>query len=407
MLTPRSPIPGTAACGVPHSIIRPKVLRTLKASNRKDFGSDFTATRTWWKISSPVARRNGCDQMPISKPRKNGFALPAVLAVTGVVTLIFLVAITALASLNAETRAARDRVRFLQSALTVEATATFMAVTEPFDSQGIHPGRTRILDPDLAVVEQSGADVRLDGHRYLINVGEPLLIRLQDEAGLINLARLDSAGFTRLFAMLGVGANEARIQYARYRDYADVDDLRQANGAETREYGANAIANRPLLRPGELLSVLGTRDAINFDLWRAMRSEVVSDVTSPTYNVNTMTPRALQVIFGLSARQAETALQVRETRTLRNLPELGDVVGMALQDDGEILFAFPSGRIVYEIRDERSAWVYTGRISLTPTGDERPFWIDQTELLEASRRTTSDTTDATELPYAPRGEAAR
>ena len=39
--------------------------------------------------------------------RRDGFALPAVLAVTGVVTLIFLVAITALARLTAEVKAAK------------------------------------------------------------------------------------------------------------------------------------------------------------------------------------------------------------------------------------------------------------------------------------------------------------
>jgi hypothetical protein len=48
-----------------------------------------------------------------------------VLAVTGVVTLIFLVAMTALASLTAEAASARARVRFIARALTAEAMMTF------------------------------------------------------------------------------------------------------------------------------------------------------------------------------------------------------------------------------------------------------------------------------------------
>ena len=82
---------------------------------------------------------------PSDRSMRAGFALPAVLAVTGVVTLIFLVAITALTSLNAETAAARSRVRFLQNALTVEAEAVYLATTEPLDTRSIRPGRTRLL----------------------------------------------------------------------------------------------------------------------------------------------------------------------------------------------------------------------------------------------------------------------
>lgn len=79
--------------------------------------------------------------MPTSRPRsrarrRSGFALPAVLAVTGVVTLIFLVAITALASLSAEAASARARVRFLQRAMSAEAALSFMAATEPTRAYG-------------------------------------------------------------------------------------------------------------------------------------------------------------------------------------------------------------------------------------------------------------------------------
>ena len=54
---------------------------------------------------------------------ERGFVLPAVLVVVGVVALIFLVAITALDSLAAETRRITDEVRFRQSALSLEAEA--------------------------------------------------------------------------------------------------------------------------------------------------------------------------------------------------------------------------------------------------------------------------------------------
>lgn len=347
--------------------------------------------------------------MPTSETSRRGFALPAVLAVTGVVTLIFLVAITALSSLNAETRAGRDRVRFLQAAMTLEATVTYMAATEPLDARGLMPGRARFVASDETFTsrdEASGPEVRLDGRAYTTEIDRPLVVRLQDEAGLINLAQLDAKGFTRFLEMSGGNASDARTLFARFQDYTDADNLRQPNGAEAADYGRAAIGNRKLLRPGEWLGVLGARAAIGPRLWRAIRPEVVSDPAAPTYNVNTATSRALQVHFGLSPRQAESAIRARESRTFLGLSDLVAATGVTLEDEGERFYAFPSGRIVYEIRDAGSAWVYRGRISLTPRGLERPFWVDQTELLEASGRTTSDTSDAVELPYAARAEDA-
>lgn len=340
-----------------------------------------------------------------------GFALPAVLAVTGVVTLIFLVAITALASLNAETAAARSRVRFMQNALTVEATAAYLATTEPLDPRSIRPGRLRSLDSQdrdaAAVATDSSPEVRLDGRPYAIDVGAPMTIRVQDEAGLLNLARLDVDGFTRFIARLGGNAQTGRELFSRYRDYTDSDDLRQPNGAEASEYGTAFIPNRPLRRPGEWLSILGVRNAIDAGRWRALRPTVVSEPTAATVNINTLTSEALQVTFDMTERQAEAAIRVRESTPLLGLAELSAASGAPVVGDGDIIYTFPSGRLVYVIRDATSAWVYRSRISLTPADIERPFWVDQTELFEAAGRTTSDTIDAPELPYSARRQTPR
>lgn len=343
--------------------------------------------------------------------KRTGFALPAVLAVTGVVTLIFLVAITALSSLNAETAAARSRVRFMQNALTIEATATYLASTEPFDSRSIRPGRVRAMDDDeqaaMALNPDAAKEVRLDGRPYRVDLGGPMTVRLQDESGMLNLALLDIEGFTRFIALLGGNAQTARELYSRYKDYTDSDDLDEPNGAEASAYGAGFIPNRPLVRPAEWLSILGARAAIDSRRWRALRSSVVSEPTAPTMNINTMTAPALQVTFGMTEAQAQAAIRIREPMAMRSLAELSAASGAPAMGSGDLIYTFPDGRLVYEIRDARSAWVYRGRISLTPSDLERPFWIDQTELFEAAGRTTSDTTDAPELPYSAGREAAR
>ena len=171
------------------------------------------------------------------RSRRTGFALPAVLAVTGVVTLIFLVAITALASLTAEANSARARMRFLQRALSAEAALAYMAATEPMKANGLSLNDLRAFNeygetqPEATPSGLAVELVRLDNRPYLMDVDGPLILRLQDQAGMINLMRLNGPPLTRLLERLGVAASQRDILAARYQDYVDLDDLRQPNGA--------------------------------------------------------------------------------------------------------------------------------------------------------------------------------
>ena len=338
-------------------------------------------------------------------PHRAGFALPAVLAVTGVVTLIFLVAITALSNLNAEATSARARAAFLERALTAEARLAYIAQTEPFGPMGLRIGALRNVNEigGLMPTESSGlpeADLRLDGRAYRMPVGEDeVVVRLQDQAGMINLARLDEEGFRRLAVLIGVPSNQVQGLVARYGDYIDPDDLRQINGAERRDYPDSRPANRNLLAPGELLSVLGVREAVDARRWRAIRDQLAVDYQEIPANVNTATPAALQVRYGLTEDQARTAIAARENRVLLSLEDLSAVSGTALPLL-EGIFAYPSGRIVFTIEDERSRWTYRGRLAISPGHPDRPFWIDQTELTERPLRETGpETPDAPEFPY--------
>lgn len=344
------------------------------------------------------------------RKRRAGFALPATLAVLGVVTLIFLVAITALASLTAEARSARDRVRFLERALTAEATLSYMAATEPIRPFGLAIGAPRLIEdlgPGLTPPPVSSgleeAEVRLDGRPYLMDVGGPIAVSLQDQAGLINLAALDDLSWARLLTQGGVEGREAQRLVARYRDYVDPDDLRQIDGAEASDYGPDAgPANRQMLRPAEWLSVLGARQAMSPQAWMALRDDLAVDPTSVAINVNTATPRALRVLFDLSEAQAQAAVRARADAPFYSLSDLAAATGAPVVDILERVYVYPSGRLRFIIRDTRSAWTYRGRLTVDPSGLEQPIWIDQTELSEAPRRARADITDAVRLPYAAR-----
>lgn len=338
---------------------------------------------------------------------RSGFALPAVLAVTGVVTLVFLVAITALASLTAEAASARARVRFLERALTAEAAITYMAATEPLTPQAFGVGAPRnvneLLGPSAMAGTASGvpvALVNLDGRTYTLDVRGPLWVRLQDQAGMINIAALDDDQTERLARRVGIGSRLASDLRSRYIDYIDKDDLRQPNGAEGSDYGA-AIANRPLRRPTEWLSILDVRAAVDPARWRSMRQDLATDTTSPFVNVNTATPSTLEILFDLSPPQAEAAIRARETSPFLSLADFAAASGAVARDEGDRLYTYPTGRMIYVITDGRSPWMYRSRLTLTPSGLEQPLWIDQTELTEAPRRTVVETSNATRFPYSP------
>lgn len=332
--------------------------------------------------------------------RRSGFTLPAVLAVTGTVTLIFLVAITASANLTREANAAQARVRFMEAALTLEAGVAFMVATEPLGLDAVAVGQPRSLD-EFSVGQSQGATtpVHLDNRPYSTEPFAPMILSLQDEAGMINLAGLDETQTLRLSDALGIGGSLSRRTHQIYLDYIDADSGRRVEGAEQPDYGRSRVANRYFLRPSEFLSLLGVRQGVDNRRWRGLENDLAFDRNTFLVNVNTASSQTLQVLYGVTPAQAEAAIRARQSAPFMSLEDFLGATGTANVVGDERRYTFPSGRFVYTIRDTRSRWTYRARIALTPAGAERPLWIDQTELKEAASDADSNPTDATLFPY--------
>lgn len=342
--------------------------------------------------------------MTSSPERRSGFALPAVLTVTGVVTLVFVVAITALASLTAEAAAARARVGFLQRAMTVEANLAYLAATEPANARAITVGGLRNIDPfgesaEASPTRPATQDILLDGQVYSSDFRGPMTVSLRDQAGMLNLPQLGDVQWRALGERLGLDSGARDTLQPRFRDYVDTNDLDLQGGGERGDYGPSGPPNRPLLRPNELLSVMGVRGSVPPARWRALRGDIAADPTQGNFNVNTASATTLEVLFGLRPEQAERALEVRRDTPFTGLTDLAAATGAPMLGDSELAYAFPSGKILFTISDGRSSWVYRGRLTITSSGLERPIWIDQTDLLESPRNRAADTTNATPLPY--------
>lgn len=347
--------------------------------------------------------------MPISKrTQPNGFALPAVLAVTGVVTLIFLVAMTALASLTSEANSARARVRFVQRAMTAEAQLAYLAATEPMRNQGLSVNNRRgvvDLSQDFSTPDITGLSVEavwMDGRPYQLDLDQPLLVRLRDEAGMINMAAMAPDVQAKLLEHLGVEQGQRQSLIARYFDYVDTDDLRQPNGAEGDDYSQTRPANRRLIKPQEYLSVLGVREAISARAWRQVSSELTANPLTAAVNVNTASPSVMSILLDLTQAQAQSIVQSREQAPITSMMELETITGRPFSQNFEMILTFPSGSFVYTLHDTQSPWTYRGRIILSPTALEQPIWMDQIELTEAPKRAVVNIADAPRLPIPPR-----
>jgi hypothetical protein len=346
-----------------------------------------------------------------ARQRPTGFVLPTVLVVTSVVTLIFLVAITALASLTREAGLARARVAFTQQAMTVEARIAYLGATERLGPAGLlidaplPPGEFEAPDPAREAAFRAGmanaTDLRLDGRPY--RYGTTAIIRLQDQAGLVNVSRIAGPVMSRLMARLNVSAANARSLEAALADYSDPDNLKTANGAERSDYpaGSEGPANRPLRSVDELMNVLGARQAIAPTAWRELKPSLAADAATFQLNINTADIEALQILFGMTETQARTAVRARAAQPFYSMEQAASDTGAVLDTNPEIGSVYPSGRIIYTMEDRLSRWTYTGRLTLTPTNAERPFWIDRTEFSEA-RRSDPEPVNAPEFPAAPR-----
>lgn len=324
---------------------------------------------------------------------KRGFALPAVLAVTAIVILVFLVAILALDSLVDQTRRAMALSRFETQALSLEAHAAYVAAVGAPTARGLEvPDLPPRADPSLAA----------DGTAYQPAAAPALRIALQDEAGLINLDNLPQASIARLMAELGVPADQRPVLVDRFSDFIDLDDLSRVDGAEAPAYRDAGLApppNGPLRGVDQTLGVLGWKEAVPRERWRALRGDLTADPASAAFNANTATPGTLKVLFGFDDAQLAAVSERRRVATFAGLEDLGRAAGVRMSGDAERLYGFPNGRFAVKIAAPGAGLTYRARIVLTPRDRERPVWIEDAALsLSPAQGKAEQLTNAPEFP---------
>jgi general secretion pathway protein K len=112
------------------------------------------------------------------------------------------------------------------------------------------------------------------------------LLRVQDQAGLVDLNAASGATLQELGRILGLDPSSVRNVADRIMDFRDQDDSPQPNGAEAKDYRAAGLSylpkNKPFEDVYELRQVMGLSNA-EFELLRSFVTvQSVQDGIDPT-----------------------------------------------------------------------------------------------------------------------------
>ena len=288
---------------------------------------------------------------------RGGYALPVVLAVVGVLALVFAAAASALSGLGAGARAAVEGADFRAAALSAEAEALFMTATHRFAPQGLASGAT-----PSAGAAAAPAAVRLDGRPYAWSRIPGLRVALQDEAGLMNLDSSRPDTLLRLFARLGLSATEAESLSDRLLDAVEGAKQPRPRGAVAADYAA---AGLPAPTPGgfdglaDVDGVLGWPALIGGSRRRALEAWTTATPGSTAFNVNTAPIPVLAMVLNVSDAAAAGIAARREAGPVTALSQLGLPPAPA----GTAEPVRPNGRVRVTVEDARRGLRYTSRLA--------------------------------------------
>ncbi len=320
--------------------------------------------------------------------RANGYVALIVAVTVAVLALAVLVAARVQTDLGPSLRRMNEEVRLETAAQSVEARVAFLLVTEPVGAAAIEVGGDRNAPqdaaPDMNMHSASGAAivrVALDGRAYGVNLeGVNALVRVQDEAGLLNLNAPDEQATSALLD--AVGAPGAQRLAAALADFVDEDDLRRAEGAEEGAYRRAGLApppNATLALPWRALDALGWRQA----LVGARRAEffALASALEPgqALNINTAPAEVLAARLSLDARTISALMLRRESAPLQGLDEIEAFTGALTRADGSPVGAAPGSRfrltMWFSSANAASQASYESQLVVADGASEQPvYW---------------------------------
>lgn len=211
-----------------------------------------------------------------------------------------------------------------------------------------------------------------------------VIIRLQDNRGLLNLNSTGDERLYRLFSLLGVPSDRHGRLIDTLRDYTDFDNLKRLNGAEREEYerlGPPPPANQLLITPNETRRIIGWSDVEA--LWKNdALSRLCTTGTATGLNPNTASWEVLATLPGVTNAIAEEMTRLREQSPLVSTSHIAQLTGRSLEELLFVIMPFPGNSIRITQTSSRVQWGLEYNVSLTPTDERAPWSIDYFQRIQ-------------------------
>jgi hypothetical protein len=332
-----------------------------------------------------------------------GFILPMTLVVIAVLGLALWSAMAVLDSMQRDLLRLTAGLRLETEAQRAEARVAYLMLSEPFGQTGLRIGGMRISrDEEFGITkpEEVGMGEErpvermlwFDGRPYGVEGGSEagggFVVRIQDEAGLFNLNKLDPEETHRLLLALGHKDETARRLADALADYVDEDEGRRLNGAERPEYAFEDMpppTNRPLRDVAEIWNVLHWKELLAPRERAVIREIAAASLNISLSNMNTAGPETLMAWFNLTRQQADDLIEERMVTPLISLQDIMRVTGATPQSEEFRLYAFPSRRVRLRVFEggENPARMFETWLTLAEYSADRPYYRGRFSLIES------------------------
>lgn len=304
--------------------------------------------------------------------RDTGFVLVATLWTLAALAILAAAIDRSVAMDVERARLAKQSLQRQLDARSTEATLLYLLTTGRMNHRALLLEEEQVFgdqDNPAPAAEADVAQLGIAGDPYL-GLGE-VRFSIQDEGGLASVNAPRSPLLAAALRHAGVPRADIARMMPRIRDYIDLDDLLNLDGAERLDYRRRGLpppANFPMASPLELRNVLDAKRLIAPAQWRRLRP-LLTHGFPIGYNFNTMRPAIAAALLGLDAEGIRPLLEERAQRPVASLGQVGVLTGVYPELDPLLVFAVPSVRL------RIATWWAEGGvrsvlgIRLTPRGD--------------------------------------
>jgi hypothetical protein len=262
----------------------------------------------------------------------------------------------------------------------------------------------QVMPNTLAFAERAGTPyIALDNRPYRFG---KLVLRLQDDHGLLPLNFPDRYTLAGLLREYGVAYDERDVLIDRLLDYIDRSAGVHLNGADAADYlsaGRPPPRNAPLLTPWELHRILGWDRVAS--LWQGDDpiTAVVTTRDLAGLNPNTAPAAVLRAVAGLDSRAVAGLLRYRAKFLLTGTLDFERATGVALAVNPMFFYFSPASSLRLTLVSPHDPLRRVVAIRVAPVGAS-PYRIDYEAALPrgADERALLDRIDGVPpLPAAP------